>query len=233
MSADEAPADEAPADEAPADEAPADEAPADEASPNASLADQLHDEKKRIRAEAFRRRKSLVDRAERSERSMSNWNAVVELSDARCVLYYLSQLSEVETHETVRRALSGGNSVVVPCCRGQRLHLFELRSWDELAIGAYGILEPSQRLWSDGSREVAPSSVDIAMVPGVAFDAAGGRLGHGKGYYDRLLSEFTGAISVGISFELQLFPNVPMASHDIALDYVVTESQVIKVERNR
>jgi 5-formyltetrahydrofolate cyclo-ligase len=209
-----------------------------------SMVNELDNEKKRIRAEVFRHRKLLEDRTARSREVLGNWNSIVDShavsrvvsrgtsQRAQRVLFYLSQHSEVETHDAVHAELAVRGSAIIPYCEGESLRLFELRSWDELELGAYGILEPTSLLRSEETRQVAPADIDIAMIPGVAFDELGGRLGHGKGYYDRLLSEMTNVVSVGISFDVQMFPSIPMAKHDIALDFVVTESTTVRVNKD-
>ena len=85
------------------------------------------------------------------------------------------------------RDASGDKRVVVPYCVGRRLELFRLTDMDELAEGTFTILEPRPELRERPERRVDVAEVDLVVVPGVAFDARGGRLGHGQGYYDRLL----------------------------------------------
>lgn len=80
-----------------------------------------------------------------------------------------------------------------------------------------------------GSPEVSPSSVDVFCVPGLAFDESGGRLGHGLGYYDRLLSRARpDALLVGVTLERRVFPHVPMDDFDVRMRAVVTEQRVIR-----
>ncbi len=79
-----------------------------------------------------------------------------------------------------------------------------------------------------GSPEVSPSSVDVFCVPGLAFDEAGGRLGHGMGYYDRLLSlAGPDALMVGVTLERRVFPRIPMSDFDVRMHAVVTERRII------
>ena len=76
------------------------------------------------------------------------------------------------------------------------------------------------------STPVALSDVDLAIIPGVAFDERGNRLGYGMGYYDRLLSRFKGS-TVALAFELQILPSVPREEHDVRVGKIVTEKRVI------
>jgi 5-formyltetrahydrofolate cyclo-ligase len=98
---------------------------------------------------------------------------------------------------------------------------------DELELGMYRILEPRAELRSVQEKKVLPQELDFVMVPGVAFDREGGRTGHGKGYYDKLLQHARpDAPLVALAFECQLFPEIPMQPHDIFMDAVVTEEAV-------
>jgi 5-formyltetrahydrofolate cyclo-ligase len=91
----------------------------------------------------------------------------------------------------------------------------------------YRILEPRADLREVASKRLQPEDLDLVMVPGVAFDRNGGRTGHGKGYYDKLLQHArSDAPLVALGFECQLFDEIPVASHDIYMDKVVTEKGV-------
>ena len=98
---------------------------------------------------------------------------------------------------------------------------------DELELGMYRILEPKAELRSVAAKRVAVEELDLIMVPGVGFDRRGGRTGHGKGYYDKLLEHARHDTPlIALAFECQLFPEIPMQSHDMFMDKVVTEAAV-------
>jgi 5-formyltetrahydrofolate cyclo-ligase len=98
---------------------------------------------------------------------------------------------------------------------------------DELELGMYRILEPKQDLRGLPEKQVDVSELDLIMVPGVAFDRRGGRMGHGKGYYDKLLQHARlDTPLVALAFECQLFEEIPVAEHDIFMDRVITEDRV-------
>jgi 5-formyltetrahydrofolate cyclo-ligase len=98
---------------------------------------------------------------------------------------------------------------------------------DELDVGMYKILEPKAELRSVSRKRLQPEDLDLVMVPGVAFDRQGGRTGHGKGYYDKLLEHArANAPLIALAFECQMFPEIPCGSHDIYMDKVVTELTV-------
>ena len=97
----------------------------------------------------------------------------------------------------------------------------ELVSLTDLRRGQYGIREPKRWTTKD------PEFLDLAIVPGTAFDQFGGRIGKGKGYYDRWLSVHKQIVSVGLCFEHQLWPKVPMESQDQKMRWVLTEKRWI------
>src|SRR5437879_13915118 len=91
----------------------------------------------------------------------------------------------------------------------------------------YRILEPRPQLGHLSPKQVTPQELDLVMVPGVAFDRRGGRMGHGKGYYDKLLQHARPETPLAaLAFECQLFPEIPVAPHDIFMDKVITEAAV-------
>ena len=111
--------------------------------------------------------------------------------------------------------------------RAAELELFHLESMDELAIGMYKILEPKEELRGLSKKQVGATDLDLIMVPGVAFDRSGARMGHGKGYYDKLLQHARlDAPLVALAFECQLFPEIPTGSHDIFMDLIITERAI-------
>jgi 5-formyltetrahydrofolate cyclo-ligase len=112
---------------------------------------------------------------------------------------------------------------------GDRLELFLLGSCDELAPGTLGILEPNEDLRSLADRRVRPEELDLIVVPGLAFDPQCGRIGYGKGYYDRLLRQVSARTAlVAVAFRCQIFPQVPLLDYDVRMDQVVTEGEVYR-----
>lgn len=147
---------------------------------------------------------------------------------------YLDCRSEVRTTSAVKTALAGEKRIVIPYCTGDGeghkfLGLWWLQSLDELIPGMWNILEPPKSRWGEPGKEIDPRQLDLIMVPGVAFDAQGGRLGNGQGYYDRLLAEVRPDCElIGVGFECQIFKQIPMNKQDIYLDGVITERSFYK-----
>ena len=147
-----------------------------------------------------------------------------EVQAARLVALYMAVQGEVQTDRLARRCRERGIALCVPALR-REAGAYGLARWDErtrLAKGLGGIPEPAAPDW------VALDDVDAVVVPGLAFDADGGRLGHGRGHYDRLLSGMRGpATRIGVCFEWQVVDRVPMDENDVRMDRVVTEKRMM------
>lgn len=187
----------------------------------------LHDLKKSIRQQAQANRKAQPDKDNVSLAIWERFSSLPEYASAKTVMLYVHMRNEVRTQPFLSVALSQGKKVVVPYCVEDELELFRLESMDELEIGTWGILEPRMLLRAMPEKRPQPEELDLVMVPGVAFDRRGGRTGHGKGYYDKLLQHARpDAPLVAVAYECQLFPEIPMMEHDIFMDKVVTEQAV-------
>ena len=183
--------------------------------------------KAEIRARALENRRGLSRKDGRSRAVCERFCDLSALAEARTVLVYMHVRSEVRTSDLVGRLLGTSKRVVVPYCEGDDLNLFLLSELGDLSEGTFGILEPHQPLRSRMEFRIEPRQLDLLAVPGVAFDRRGGRVGHGRGYFDRLLRQTRpDTLSVGLAFECQMFDRVPMDSHDVPLDGIVTEDAV-------
>lgn len=185
------------------------------------------DLKQAIRQQAQANRCAQVDKDAVSRLICQRFAALSEYARAATVMGYVHMRNEVRTRSFLPDILAQGKRLVVPYCVGDELALFCLHDMDELALGTFGILEPKPELRNREDRRIDVTEVDLIMVPGVAFDHRGGRVGHGKGYYDRLLRQARPDTSlVALAFECQLFPEIPMQPHDVFMDKVVTETAV-------
>jgi 5-formyltetrahydrofolate cyclo-ligase len=184
-------------------------------------------DKAAIRKQANDNRRQQPDKDRLSQAICERFASLPQYAAARTVMFYVDVRSEVRTRQFLPTALAQGKRVVVPYCVADELELFLLASLDELAVAAFGILEPKAELRTLPEKRVEPEELDLVMVPGVAFDRRGGRTGHGKGYYDRLLERVRpGVPLIGIAFECQIFPEIPMLPHDIRMDKVITERAI-------
>ena len=183
--------------------------------------------KKEIREQAHANRKEQPNKEEVSREIVEKFLDLPEYAAAKTVMFYVDVRTEVKTREFLAVALTHGKKIVVPYCVDGELELFWLQSMDELSLGMYKILEPRADLRVLPEKKVTPAEIDLVMVPGVAFDRRGARMGHGFGYYDKLLEHTRPNTQlVALAFECQLFEEIPTAAHDIFMDKIVTEAAI-------
>ena len=182
--------------------------------------------KSAIRKIAFANRRDQENKDDLSRDIMRTFMELPEYAEAQTVMFYVDVRAEVRTRFDLPVALQQGKKVVVPWCNDKgELELFHLESMDELEIGMYNILEPAAHLRDIAMKRTEVSELDLIMVPGVGFDSRGGRTGMGKGYYDKCLEHARpDAVIVAVCFECQMFEEIPVQSHDIYMDKVITEA---------
>jgi 5-formyltetrahydrofolate cyclo-ligase len=184
------------------------------------------------RRAAYAARDRQTGREALSEHICARLIAQPDYRAASTVMWYIGCKSEVGTLPAIRRELGGRKRIVIPYCtqdeHGQRkLGLWHLKDFSELAPGTWNIPEPPETRRGEVGTEVPPFELDLIIVPGVAFDRSGGRLGNGAGYYDRLLGRVRHeTLLYGICFESQLFERIETEAHDIPMDFVITEKNV-------
>ena len=188
---------------------------------------ELQQQKRDLRERAHAARNAQENKDELSRQIVDKFVSLPEFARAGTVMFYVDVRSEVRTRQHFPMALASGKKIVIPYCVAGELELFHLESMDELELGMYRILEPRAELRTVLEKKVAIEQLDLIMVPGVAFDRRGGRSGHGKGYYDKLLEHARPDTPlVALAFECQMFDSVPMQEHDIFMDRVVTEAAI-------
>jgi 5-formyltetrahydrofolate cyclo-ligase len=188
---------------------------------------ELFELKNAIRKQAHENRRAQLDKDTVSDRVVERFMALPEYVAAATVMFYVDVRDEVRTRQALPAALASDKRIVVPYCVDGELELFLLENMDELELGMYRILEPKNELRSIAVKRLQPNDLDLVMVPGVAFDRNGGRTGHGKGYYDKLLQHARlDAPLIALAFECQMFEKIPAEGHDIYMDKVVTEDAV-------
>jgi 5-formyltetrahydrofolate cyclo-ligase len=171
---------------------------------------------------------SQEERVASAERVTSRLFDVPALQTARTILSFSSFGSEVPTEGIVRRLRDEGRRVLLPFVEGQDMEAAEVPAGDPLVATDYGPMEPTERL------TVHPSEVDVVLVPALAFDRLGYRVGYGGGHYDRYLVRLAPrAVRVGIAFHAQLLPAVPHGVEDEPVDVVVTEAETVDCRTER
>ena len=183
--------------------------------------------KDKIRKELIKKRKSLskTEVLEKSSQIKKKLFESDEFKQSYVVLFYVSYGNEVYTHDMIKECLKNNKKMIVPISNIEKrsLTLSELNNWNDLEPGSYGILKPKK----DKIKETPIESIDIIIVPGVGFDELGCRIGHGLGYYDNLLEKSVNAIHIGLAFEFQIVEKVPIESHDLPVDIIITETRRI------
>lgn len=184
--------------------------------------------KKQLRQQGKSNRRSL-SAEQRCEKSWLIVERVMSMdcyAEAQRVFCYAAMEDEVHTRGLLAAMLAAGKEVSIPLIDDEQkgimraVRLFDLTDMEK---GKFDI----DTVAGAESRYVPPEAMDLIIVPGTAFDAAGHRIGMGGGYYDRFL-EKTSAITAGVAYECQIFPNLPWEIHDQALNYVITENKIYK-----
>ena len=141
---------------------------------------------------------------------------------AGTICFYVALPVEVDMHPMIDASLKMGKKVLVPLVdlENKEIKLKEIRDFQkDLAPGMLGIPEPKP-----GTRDADAGEVGCIIVPALAFDAKGYRLGRGGGFYDRFLSNLSPkVVTIGLAFSFQVFPQIPLEVHDRAVDIVLTE----------
>jgi 5-formyltetrahydrofolate cyclo-ligase len=171
------------------------------------------------------------ERRERSRRIFQRLNSLPAYREACLILFYASFGSEVNTWGMMEEAQKCGKRVALPRVNevSGGLSALEIRDLHrDLHAGYKGILEPQL----DVSRQVREDEIGLIIVPGLAFDDRGYRLGYGKGYYDRFLFNFSRKVpSVGLAFDFQVVPALPVSPRDFPLGLIVTDERIIWREK--
>ncbi len=179
---------------------------------------------------ALRNSTSLSELDAKSSEINARLLELPEVRNSRTISTYLHTGSEVRTKEIVEWAISNGKRLIVPISdRANRLLIFsQIKSPEqELERGSYGIPEPKR-----GFRRPVPlEEADVVLIPGVAWDKSGYRIGYGAGYYDRSINALrTRVMKIGLAYEFQLVPKVPSSRYDRRVDKIATERRIIDTD---
>ena len=155
-----------------------------------------------------------------------------EIMDSATIFVYVSFRSEVETFNLIKTFLNLGKTVTVPITRVKEKRLDAIRITDpetDLVPGYCNIPEPRKELCLEHKAD--PADIDLILLPGSVFDKRGGRFGYGGGYYDRFVYSIPRALRGGLAFDLQIVEKAPLQAHDELLDFIITETAVIRSKR--
>ncbi len=183
--------------------------------------------KNRLRAECKQKRTALSDseKVQMDARLTDRFFASRPYRENDMLFCYVSTEIEVDTREILRRAIADGKTVAVPrCVDGTReMDFYILQDMSALESGSFGVLEPNPAL----CRKVTDFSEGLCIIPALAFDKSGCRLGYGKGYYDRFLAKFSGE-TLGLVYDCCFYDSLPHGKFDRAAQWILTESEMYK-----
>lgn len=164
-----------------------------------------------------------LDAAVLEEKSRSVKEKIVstpEFKKAACIYVYVDFGGEAATREIIKAAMKAGKRVAVPKVNGDSMEFYYIEDLADLSPGTWGIMEP-------GTQNPASEEEALMLMPGVAFDEKGNRIGYGKGYYDKYLHSHNRHYKMGLAFEYQIFQQVPHEETDVRADAIITESRII------
>lgn len=163
----------------------------------------------------------VANRSQMIEFRLMNLEAYIV---AQVIFIYVSFGNEINTKGFINKAIKDGKRIAVPLTipKGKLLKPCEISSLDDLTPSNWGILEPTEA----NCRLVHSNEIDLAVVPGLAFDYNFNRIGYGAGYYDRFLPSLPSrAVKLGIGYDFQLLDRLPVGKFDFPLDGVLTETK--------
>lgn len=159
---------------------------------------------------------------EKSRRTSARLFELPQYQQAKVLLLYIPYKNEIDTFPIIQKGWQDGKKIAVPVCQPKkRLLLSELHSLDELKPSKFGLYEPADEYL----RPVLPENLDLAILPGVAFDLNGYRLGYGGGYFDLFFNNVRPVcFKIALAYEFQILEKLPVEKHDIWVDIILTEN---------
>lgn len=191
--------------------------------------DEIKLAKEQIRKDIAKTLNSLTEkqRTEKAKAIESKLFGFANFLEARITLLYIDGDNEVRTKSILKRAYDFTKIVVLPAFDPERLKVAILKvdhPDKDLVPGPRGVLEPNPAR----CKPVPLQKIDIAIIPGLAFDEKGARIGSGHGYYDRFIPDLPATTrKVALAFEEQIIPQVPTESHDKHVDIIITDKRII------
>ena len=199
----------------------------------------LREEKRAIRR-AMSEQRDVIAQDQRDEMTVHATERFLDLPEiraARTVAGFVSTRSEIDTEPLLEQLRKRGVDVVLPRVSTglipPRLRFHRTKTRSDLVFGIFGLLEPGMEC-----PELAAHEIDVFMVPGLAFDKRGARIGYGGGYYDELAAyvhahpDASNARFIGYTFEFQLVEACPSGEWDVPLDTIVTDERVVRCQES-
>ena len=186
---------------------------------------QIHDKKQLIRKNiaAYKKNTSEETAIKLSQKICSRIMQTILFQKADCIAIYYAMSDEVRTSGLIEKWYEK-KKIILPVISGENINFHTYTGKENLAKSALSINEPTS------TEVVSPENIDLFIVPGVAFDRSGNRLGRGKAYYDKYLTNITKPM-IGVCFDFQLIDSVPSEKHDIKMDMIITETITLSLHR--
>ena len=185
--------------------------------------------KEEIRRNILKKRISLsfVERRNKSRQVFLRLNETIGYRNSQNIMFYVATRSEVQTEEMIKTSIKIGKNIFVPIILTERTNLAPSKIYDfdiELEKGKKGILEPKKEYY----RLFSPEDIDLMIIPGVAFDTSGNRIGRGFGYYDNFLRKIRSSVEIiALAFEMQIVKKILNDKNDIPVNKIITEKRTI------
>ena len=192
----------------------------------------IFNDKKALRKEILTKR-SILDAVEKEEKDRKILDRFYDSNyyrEAKNIFIYISYDSEINTKGIIKKALRDNKKIYVPRTefKTRLMDAVEITSLNNLIESEYGILEPSVE-----EPHIDPNEIDLIVVPGVAFDRNGGRMGYGAGFYDRYFKKINEdnmkkVIKLALAYDFQILEKIPMNEQDVPVNYIITEKEFYK-----
>lgn len=183
-------------------------------------------EKDKLRLE-IKKHRDLHDRVlESSILIKNNLYSISDFLKHKTYFIYVSKDNEVCTHDLISELLKLNKEVSVPSISSKKMSAAKINSFDELELGSFGVLQPN----INKLKKCMPEAIDVVILPGLLFDRSGRRIGYGKGHYDQFLEHSSkDCVKIGLCFDFQLKSQIPSEPHDILVDLIVTEKEIVQL----
>jgi 5-formyltetrahydrofolate cyclo-ligase len=188
-------------------------------------------DKKALRREIINKRNNMDinEKKIKDKKIIDKFYNSEEYKKAEKIFIYISYSSEIDTKSIINKALKDNKKIYVPRTefKIRRMDAIEITSLDNLTESSYGTLEPGV-----GESYIDPNELDLIIVPGVAFDRNGGRMGYGAGFYDRYFKKINkdNAMKIkklALAYDFQVIERVPMDKNDMPIDNIITDKEFI------
>lgn len=192
----------------------------------------VFEDKKTLRTEIIIKRNNMdiVEKEDMDEKILDRFYESEYYKKSEKIFIYISYNSEIDTKKIIEKALKDGKKIYVPRTefKTRLMDAVEITALDNLIESSYGALEPSIK-----EPHIDPNELDLIIVPGLAFDRQGGRMGYGAGFYDRYFKKISEnnikkIVKLALAYDFQILDKVPMSEQDVPVSYIITEKEFVE-----